>query len=121
MWDVKGAGNGTRITLIQNTSTLVTENVNMKDTLLITSSFKTVPNGSTQDTVVPGKEWRIKTSLQLPLHGCRSTVTDKNVTAPHNCDWDQEHRLSTAQEIRSNIVEHSLVPLLTDCYHQMSV
>ena len=86
MCDVKDVGNGTKTNLKQNTSTLAMENVNMRATQPTTNTTKTVQNGSTRDTVVPGKAWKTRISHQQSLHGCRSTVTDRNVTVLRSCD-----------------------------------
>ena len=86
MWDVKDVENGTKTNPNQNISTLATENVNMKVTQPTTDSIKTGQNGSTRDTAVHGKEWKTRISHQQSLHGCRSTVTDKNVTVIRSCD-----------------------------------
>ena len=119
MWGAKAVASGTKTTPNQNTNTLATESVNMKVTQLITSNTKTVQNGSTQDTAVPGKGWRTRISHQSFLHDCRSTVTLKNVTVIRSCDSALEHRLSTVLEMQYNTSGHFLVPELKDSCHPM--
>ena len=86
MLDVRAAVNGTKTNRNQNTSTLATENVNMKATQLTTNITKTVLNGSTRATAAHGKAWKTRISHQRSLHGCKSTVTDRNVTVLRSCD-----------------------------------
>jgi RNase P subunit RPR2 len=83
---VKAAENGIRISQIQNTLTLATENVNMKDTHLATNFIKTVRNGSTQDTVAHGKEWKTKIFPQQFCYGCKSTAPVNNKTGAVHSD-----------------------------------
>jgi hypothetical protein len=121
MWGAKAVASGTKTTPNQNTNTLATESVNMKVTQLTTSNTKTVQNGSTRDTAVPGREWKTRISHHRSLQDCRNTVTDRNVTVIRSCDSAPEHRLSTALETQPNITEHFLVSELKDCCHPMYV